>query len=138
MVMKKVLLCFSILLGIQLFGADAYSQKVYVISTEAEDQLIPNTNKLKVFVTSDTLLFDVSVYLVATTGEMASNKTEYSQDAIWANTTNENSSCLSIKYVNTREEADIIVHFAPDANSAWWANEEKKAFFASKRKSNCN
>jgi hypothetical protein len=136
--MKKIILCFSILLGAHIISNNAFSQKVYVISSTTEDNSIPAVNKLKVYVTSDTLLFDVSVFLVATAGEMASNKTEYSQDAIWAPMPNESSSCLSIKYVNTREEADLVVRIAPDANSAWWANEEKKAFFASKKKSNCN
>lgn len=135
--MKKFILCFSILVGTQILNNNAFSQKVFVISSTTEDSSIPTANKLKVYVTSDTLLFDVSVFLVATVGEMASNKTEYSQDAIWATTPNENSSCLNIKYVNTREEADLVVRFAPDANSAWWASEDKKAFFASKKKSNC-
>lgn len=116
----------------------AFSQKVFVIPSNTDDSSISEANKLKVYVTSDTLLFDVSVFFVATVGEMYSNKPGYSTDAIWATMPNSDASCITIKYVNTREEADLVLRVAPDANSAWWQNDEKKVLFNSKKKSNCN
>ena len=136
--MKKILFYFSILVGVQLLSSHVYSQKVYVISSNAEDGVIPETNKLKVYVTGDTLFFDVSVFFVTTVGGIASNKTDYNEGAVWATMPDENSGCISIKYVNTREEADIVIYLAANANSAWWASEEKKTLFNSKKKTNCN
>ena len=138
MIMKKILLFFSILFGVQLLSSNVYSQKVYVISSDAENNLIPETNKLKVYVTGDTLLCHASVFFVATANEIPLNRTDYNEGAVWATMPDENTGCLNIKYVNTPEEADIVIYLAANANSAWWVKEEKKTLFNSKKKANCN
>lgn len=136
--MKQLRLNFFSIAILMFVCTSAFSQKVFVIPSNTDDSSISEVNKLKVFVTSDTLLFDVSVFFASNVGEMVSNKSEYNTDAIWATMPNSDASCITIKYVNTSDEADLVIRLAPDANSAWWQSEEKKALFNSKKKSNCN
>ena len=108
--MKAVLIVLIFFLSFNLFG-----QEVFLANTKGKADL-------KVYVSTDTTLSDVDLLVFIT-----EDSNQVVKDGIWYYSKSESNSAFTVKYVNKKKNADIVISFVTFIEDARWLRRVKVA-----------